>query len=152
MTLGETLPVKHSAHILISVSWAGSEGGLAAAGPQRVPGGGCSTQLGPGSASPEIGQLEGRKTRAEEGCTQGLKWGREEVSWFCTFLLGAAPSKARRWFKERSQKTHREAGRRQQWHTGAAQGVPVGRSWAAEAASSQPGLCKASCASTASKT
>lgn len=39
----------------------------------------------------------------------------------------------------------------QQWHTGAAQGVHVGRSWAAEAAWSQPELFKASCVSTVSK-
>lgn len=100
MTLGETLPAEHRAHNLISVSWAGSEGGLAAAGPHQVPGGGCSAQLALGGASPEIGELEGRKARAGEGCTQGLKWARE-VSWFCMFFLGAAPSKARRCFTER---------------------------------------------------
>lgn len=38
MSLRETLPVKHGAHILICVSWAGSEGGLAGAAPQQVPG------------------------------------------------------------------------------------------------------------------
>lgn len=65
-------------------------------------GGRCSTQLGLGGASPEIRQLEGRKARAAERCTQGLKWGAEEISLFCMFLLGAAPSKARRWFKGRS--------------------------------------------------
>jgi len=43
-------------------------------------GGWCSTQLGPGGAALKVRQLEGRKARAGECCTQGLKWGREEAS------------------------------------------------------------------------
>lgn len=67
-----------------------------------------------------------RAGEEESPSRRGLTWAREEVSWFCMFLLGAAPSKARRW----AVRTRRGAG----WYTGAALGVRVGRSWVAEAA------------------
>lgn len=133
--MGEKLSVKHSAHILTSVNWAESKGGL--------------TTAGPGSASPEIKPLKGRKARTGEVCTQGPKWGRKRSS-VVLYVSPWSSSVTGKKIVQRGVLKHREK------PAGTSRGTQVlrrGDVWVGHGWLKQPGLslCKASCASTASK-
>lgn len=110
---------------------------------------GIQPSLGPGSASLEIKAMKGRKTRRGEVCTQGPKWGRKRSS----VVLYVSPWNSLVTGKKIIQRgvlKHMEELAGTSSGTGVLHmaGVWVGHGWL-----KQPGLnlCKAPCASTASK-